>query len=59
MVETKIRYANLVVSLEGYMLAISSKATTKLHTRFLTDSYLEEITPPLKIIYIGNGCEGI
>ena len=58
MVETKIRYANLAVSLEGYMWAISSMATTKLHIRCLTDSYLEKITPPLKIIYIGNGCEG-
>ena len=58
MVETKIRYANLAVSLEGYMWAISSMATAKLHIRCLTDSYLEERTPPLKIIYIGNGCEG-
>ena len=24
----------------------------------MADTYLEEITPPLKIIYIGNGCEG-
>ena len=58
MVETKVRHANLVVSLEGYMWAISSLATTKLHIRCFTDSYLEEISPPLKIIYIGNGCEG-
>ena len=58
MVETKVRHANLAVSLEEYMWAISSLATTKLHIRCLTDSYLEEITPPLKIIYIGNGCEG-
>ena len=58
MVETKVRHANLAVSLEGYMWAISYLATTKLHIRCLTDSYLEEITPPLKIIYIGNGCEG-
>ena len=33
-------------------------ATTKLQIRCLNDTYLEEITPPLKIIYIGNGCEG-
>ena len=33
-------------------------ATAKLQIRCLTDTYLEEITPPLKIIYIGNGCEG-
>ena len=26
--------------------------------RCLTDTYIEEITPPLKIVYIGNGCEG-
>ena len=40
------------------MWAISSMATTKLQIRCLTDTYLEEITPPLKISYIGNGCEG-
>ena len=48
LVETKIRHANLAVSLEGYMWAISSMATTKLEIRCLTDTYLEEITPPLK-----------
>ena len=58
LVETKIRHANLAVSLEDYMWGISSMATTKLQIRCLTDTYLEEITPPLKIIYIGNGCEG-
>ena len=30
LVETRIRHANLAVSLEGYMWAISSMATTKL-----------------------------
>ena len=40
MVETKVRHANLAVSL-GYMWAISSLVTTKLHIRYLTDSYLE------------------
>ena len=30
LVETKVRHANLAVSLEGYMWAISSMATTKL-----------------------------
>ena len=24
----------------------------------MTDTYIEDITPPLKIVYIGNGCEG-
>ena len=60
LIETKVRHAKLVVSLGGYMWTISSMATTKLQIRCLTDTYLEEITPlpPLKIIYIGNGCEG-
>ena len=43
-----MRHANLAVGLEGYMWAISSMATTKLQIRCLTDTYLEEITPPLK-----------
>ena len=58
LVEIKVRHANLAVSFEGYMWAINSMATTKLQIRCLTDTYLEDITPPLKIIYIGNGCEG-
>ena len=48
MVETKVRHANLAVSLEGYMWAISSMATTKLQIRCLTDTYLEEITPSIE-----------
>ena len=58
MVETKIRHANLAVNLDGYMWAVSSLVGEKLQIRCLTDTYIEEITPPLKIIYIGNGCEG-
>ena len=42
LVETKVRHANSVVSLEGYMWAIGSMATTKLQIRCLTDTYLEE-----------------
>ena len=48
LVETKVRHANLAVSLEGYMLAINLMATTKLQIRCLTDTYLEEITPPIE-----------
>ena len=58
LVETKIRHANLAVNLDGYMWAVSSLVGEKLQIRCLTDTYIEEITPPLKIIYIGNGCEG-
>ena len=45
LVEIKVRHANLAVSLEGYMWAISSMATTILQIRCLIDTYLEEITP--------------
>ena len=58
LVETKIRHANLAVNLDGYMWAVSSLIGEKLQIRCLTDTYIEEITPPLKIAYIGNGCEG-
>ena len=42
LVETKVRHANLAVSLEGYMWAISSMVTTKVQIRCLTVTYLEK-----------------
>ena len=46
LVETKVRHANLAVSLERYMWAISTMDTTKLQIRYLTNTFLEEITLP-------------
>ena len=48
LVETKVKHANLAVSLEGYMWAISSMATTKLQIRCLTDTYLRRNNTPFE-----------
>ena len=55
---TKDRHANMVQSLDGYIWAVSSLKKEKMRIRCLEDSHLEDIKPPLTIVYIGNGCEG-
>ena len=54
----KDRKANLAQSLGGYMWAISSLVGEKIQIRCLTETHVEEIKPPLQVIYVGNGCEG-
>ena len=54
----KDRKASLAQSLGGYMWAISSLVGEKIQIRCLTETHVEEIKPPLQIIYVGNGCEG-
>ena len=50
--------ADLAYSLDGYLWAISSLSTTKIQIRCLRNNTVVEIKPPLKIVDIGNGCEG-
>ena len=45
-------------SLDGYLWAVSLLREEKMRIRCLEDSHLEDIKPPLTIIYIGDGCEG-
>ena len=45
-------------SLDGYLWAVSSLKKEKMRIRCLEDSHLEDIKPPLMIVYIGDGCEG-
>ena len=52
------RTGNLAQNLGGYLWAISSLATEKLQVRCLKETHIEEIRPPLQIVYIGDGCEG-
>ena len=52
------RTGNLAQNLGGYLWAISSLATEKLQVRCLKETHIEEIKPPLQIVYIGDGCEG-
>ena len=51
------RTDNLAQNLGGYIWAISSLAVEKLQVRCLKETHIEEIRPPLQIIYIGDGCE--
>ena len=55
---TTYRHADMAQSLDGYLWAVSSLKKEKMRIRCLEDSHLEDIKPPLTIVYIGNGCEG-
>ena len=55
---TTYRHANMAQSLDGYLWAVSSLKKEKMRIRCLEDSHLEDIKPPLMIVYIGDGCEG-
>ena len=46
-------------SLDGYLWAVSSLKKEKMRIWCLEDSHLEDIKPPLMIVYIGDGCEGL
>ena len=48
---------NLAYSLDGYLWAISALATEKLQIRYVMETHMVTIQPPLEIVDIGNGCE--
>ena len=50
---------NLALSLGGYLWAISTVTTETLQIRCLPETHVVTIHPPLQIIYVGKGCEGI
>ena len=55
---TTYRHANMAQSLDGYLWVVSSLKKEKMRIRCLENSHLEDIKPPLTIVYIGNGYEG-
>ena len=55
---TTYKHANMAQSLDGYLWEVSSLKKEKMRIRCLEDSHLEDIRPPLTIVYIGDGCEG-
>ena len=55
---TTYRHANMAQSLDGYLWAVSTLKKEKMRIRCLEDSHMEDIKPPLTIVYIGDGCEG-
>ena len=50
---------NSALSLGGYLWAISAVATETLQIRCLLETHVVTIHPPLQIVYVGNGCEGL
>ena len=48
---------NLAYSLDGYLWAISALAAENLQVRFMMETHVITIKPPLQIMDIGNGCE--
>ena len=55
--KTLARTTNLAYSLDGYIWAISGLAVEKLQIRCLMETYIINITPPLQIVDVSNGCE--
>ena len=56
-INTQKRDANKAQSLGGYLWAVSSLKKEKVQIRCLIDTQVEDIKPPITIIYVGNGCE--
>ena len=54
---TLARTTNLAYSLDGYLWAISALALEKLQIRCVMETHIVQITPPLQIVDVGNGCE--
>ena len=51
------RTTNLAYDLDGYLWAISALATEKLQIRYVMETRVLTIKPPLQIVDIGNGCK--
>ena len=56
--DCKYTIGNRVISLGGYLWAVSSIKQEQLQVRCLEETHVIEIQPPLQIVYLGNGCEG-
>ena len=56
-INTQKQDANRAQSLDGYLWAVSTLKKEKMQVRCLLDTHVEDIKPPLTIIYVGNGCE--
>ena len=48
---------NYAETLEGFVWAIAAIQTQKLQVRCLKETHVIDIRPPIKVVYIGNGCE--
>ena len=57
LLKTLDRTTNLAYSLDGYLWAISALAAEKIQIRYVMETHVVIIKPPLKIVDVGNGCE--
>ena len=57
LLKTLARTTNLAYSLDGYLWAISALAAEKLQIRCVMETHIINITPPLQMVDVGNGCE--
>ena len=57
LLKTLAQTTNLAYSLDGYMWAIGALAAEKLQIRWVMETHIIMIKPPLQIVDIGNGCE--
>ena len=48
---------NRAISLGGYLWAVNSIKQEQLQVRYLEETHVIDIQPPLQIVHLGNGCE--
>ena len=58
LVDSKLQCANMAMSLDDWLWAVSSLVVEKIQVSCLTDMYIIHITSQLQIISVENGCEG-
>ena len=57
LLKTLARTTNLVYSLDGYLWVICALAVEKLQIRWVMETHIINVTTPLQIVDVGNGCE--
>ena len=57
LLKTLARTTNLAYSLDGYLWAISALAAEKIQIKCVMETHIINVTPPLQIVDVGNGCE--
>ena len=55
---SKLRHANFVVSLNGWLWDVRPLVTEKIYIHCMMETHIWPTPPPLTIIPIKNGCEG-
>ena len=56
LVNSKLQHVKIVVSLDGWLWAVSCLIAEKLHIRCLAEMHVIDISSPLQIVGVENGC---